>query len=94
MDKDSVITVTSKLNDETEQTFSDFICARSTSTYPTSVETHIRDGDPICDQYGYTQLDNTRTLVTVADGCGWGTESYEAARKASRMFLAYILPVT
>jgi len=87
-DKDCIVII-SKKDDESEQSYSDFVCAQSISTYPTILQTGKREGDPICDQFGFAHFEN-RTIVVICDGCSWGEESREAARKASKMFLAYV----
>jgi hypothetical protein len=87
-DKD-IVSIISKSDAEVEQSYSDIVCARSVSTYPVVLETGRREGDPICDQYGYLQSDS-RIIAVVADGCSWGEEPKEAARKASRIFLSYL----
>eukprot|EP01114_Cavostelium_apophysatum_P006009 TRINITY_DN171_c1_g2_i1.p1 TRINITY_DN171_c1_g2~~TRINITY_DN171_c1_g2_i1.p1 ORF type:complete len:915 (+),score=253.68 TRINITY_DN171_c1_g2_i1:218-2962(+) len=74
--------------DETEVTFGDFVCARSISTYPL-YPNGVREGEPICDMYAISCMDN-RTLIALADGCSWGRLPKEAARRASRMFVAYM----
>lgn len=75
--------------DETEQTISNHISGQCISTYPNDPNTKLRQGDPICDQYGIIQFEN-RTLFAVADGCGWGQKAREAARGAVDGFLRHI----
>ncbi len=89
INEDELVTIVSGYNDSAEKTFSDYISARSISTYPLTLETGKREGDPICDMFAATHFE-TRTLAAVADGCSWGEEPKEAARKASRMFLAFM----
>ena len=74
--------------DENEQTIEDIISVKSISTYPKD-SSGKREGDPIADQYAATSIEN-RTIISVADGCSWGVEPKEAARKASRMFNRYM----
>eukprot|EP01119_Soliformovum_irregulare_P011932 TRINITY_DN3057_c0_g1_i1.p1 TRINITY_DN3057_c0_g1~~TRINITY_DN3057_c0_g1_i1.p1 ORF type:complete len:875 (-),score=246.30 TRINITY_DN3057_c0_g1_i1:43-2667(-) len=76
-------------NDEEEKMEGDVTWARSVSTYPNISESGVRQGDPICDMYAITHFENG-TIAAVSDGCGWGTESKEASRKASQMFLHYM----
>lgn len=77
-----------KENDDEEKFPNDFICAQTISNYPKD-SSGIREGDPICDQYCVTRWEN-RIAAAVADGCSWGIAPKEAARKVSRMFLAYM----
>ena len=74
--------------DESERLIQDWLCVRSVSTYPRDLQ-GIREGDPIADQYAIARIDN-RVISALADGCSWGVEPKEAARKASRMFVSYL----
>lgn len=64
------------------------VCARSFSTYPkreNDTKSGLQMGDPICDQYT-VEFRVDRALLCVADGCGWGKKSREAARRAANCF--------
>lgn len=81
--------ITSPLpGDDSERVFSDFLFARSISTYPRMPD-GIRQGEPICDMYTASVYEN-RTFLAVGDGCGWGSDVREAARKATRMFISFM----
>ncbi|GAM27002.1 hypothetical protein SAMD00019534_101770 [Acytostelium subglobosum LB1] len=66
------------------------IMAMSTSTYPYSIGSLGRDGDPIADRYNCVVFEN-RLVACLADGCNWGSRPKEAAQKASDAFIDYIL---
>mmetsp|Transcript_14999 Transcript_14999/g.20981 ORF Transcript_14999/g.20981 Transcript_14999/m.20981 type:complete len:915 (+) Transcript_14999:136-2880(+) len=84
---DEMVTILSGHNDWSEKSFGEHVCGRSVSSYP--VFNGKREGDPICDMFVLSHYEN-RTIAAVADGCSWGEESKEAARKASRMYLQYM----
>lgn len=46
-------------------------------------------GEPICD-YFECELYEGRTLVCIADGCSWGEQSRQAARKATEAYMGYL----
>eukprot|EP01088_Endostelium_zonatum_P009520 TRINITY_DN2276_c0_g1_i1.p1 TRINITY_DN2276_c0_g1~~TRINITY_DN2276_c0_g1_i1.p1 ORF type:complete len:661 (-),score=151.11 TRINITY_DN2276_c0_g1_i1:261-2243(-) len=57
--------------------------AKSTSTYPKGL------GEPICDYYA-VELYEKRTLLSIADGCGWGGAALSAAVKATEAYMEYL----
>lgn len=58
------------------------VCAETISTYPSGSL-----GDKVmCDVFAYKSLGN-RSIVSLCDGCGWGTGSRNAAMSASKVFL-------
>jgi hypothetical protein len=87
--KSELVTIRGPLIDESEQPFEDYVSARGISTYPMQISLGVRLGDPICDQYLLTLYEN-RTYFCLADGCNWGPEPREAARKAIRTFMDYV----
>ena len=87
--KSELVSIKGPLIDESEQPFEDYVSARGISTYPMQVSLGVRLGDPVCDQYNVTVYEN-RTFFAVADGCNWGPEPREAAKKASRTFMDFL----
>jgi hypothetical protein len=71
--------------DDTEH-FTDFVAARSISTFPFSRKLNKREGDPICDRYNYAAFKN-RMLIAIADGCSIGTRAQQAATRAVNSFV-------
>ena len=69
--------------------FEDTFAGRSTSTYPYMSKKGGRDGDPICDFFKVV-LSPTDSIITVCDGCNWGTGPAEAARRASKGFIDFL----
>eukprot|EP01089_Gocevia_fonbrunei_P000233 TRINITY_DN1023_c0_g1_i1.p1 TRINITY_DN1023_c0_g1~~TRINITY_DN1023_c0_g1_i1.p1 ORF type:complete len:583 (+),score=107.20 TRINITY_DN1023_c0_g1_i1:142-1749(+) len=63
--------------------YSNLIAGRSLSTYPSGF------GEPNCDRFSVEILD-TRAILCLADGCGWGPKSREAAHRASAAYMEYI----
>eukprot|EP01090_Pellita_catalonica_P018124 TRINITY_DN5718_c0_g1_i2.p1 TRINITY_DN5718_c0_g1~~TRINITY_DN5718_c0_g1_i2.p1 ORF type:complete len:476 (-),score=68.27 TRINITY_DN5718_c0_g1_i2:65-1492(-) len=59
------------------------VYGRAISTYPDGM------GIPICDYY-CAQLYEKRTFICLADGCGWGKKSREAAVRAANAFMEYL----
>jgi len=49
----------------------------------------MREGEPICDRFWLSYFENC-TIVSLADGCGWGVPAKEAAVKASTVFVDYL----
>ena len=81
-------------NPEEIQQFSEKICARTVSTYPLRSQKQgeqeaDRDGDPICDRYGFYLFKN-RSIVVVADGCNWGELPKRAAERARNSVMGYL----
>lgn len=87
--KTELLNLRGPLIDESEQLFEDYIAARGISTYPMQISLGVRLGDPVCDQYGVTLYEN-RAFFALADGCNWGPEPREAARKSNRTFIDYM----
>lgn len=75
--------------DESEQIYTTIASALSVSTYPIR-KNGVRDGDPLADQYILAQSTD-RIILALADGCGWGHNSRDAARKAVDSFHQYML---
>jgi len=78
----------------------DDVYACSLSTYPHEfvidpktgemrLDKVARQGDPIADHYCIERMEN-RTIVAVADGCGWKEKPKRAALLASRTFVEYV----
>ncbi|KAH3732864.1 cyclophilin B [Pelomyxa schiedti] len=63
-----------------------------TGTDPSIWENVKRMGDPICDHF-CVRIWQTRVVAALADGCGWGVQSAEAATKASNAFVDYLSPI-
>ncbi|KYQ92378.1 protein phosphatase 2C-related protein [Tieghemostelium lacteum] len=63
--------------------------ARTISTYPHLPGHPKRDGDPICDHY-CVQIQSSRVIAAVADGCSWGVRPAEAATRASISFVDFM----
>eukprot|EP01090_Pellita_catalonica_P007897 TRINITY_DN1850_c0_g1_i1.p1 TRINITY_DN1850_c0_g1~~TRINITY_DN1850_c0_g1_i1.p1 ORF type:complete len:573 (+),score=89.02 TRINITY_DN1850_c0_g1_i1:91-1719(+) len=61
----------------------DVACGSSISTYPKGI------GEPVCDYYA-AELYEQRTLICLADGCGWGPQPREAAIRATDAYMDYI----
>jgi len=57
--------------------------AKTTSTYPKGL------GEPICDYYA-VELYEKRTLLSIADGCGWGSAALQAAIRATEAYMDYL----
>eukprot|EP01116_Phalansterium_solitarium_P000643 TRINITY_DN10485_c0_g1_i1.p1 TRINITY_DN10485_c0_g1~~TRINITY_DN10485_c0_g1_i1.p1 ORF type:complete len:913 (+),score=258.32 TRINITY_DN10485_c0_g1_i1:60-2798(+) len=93
LSSDEIVTLVSTFDWSTgeigEKSFEDIVCGKSVSTYPRDSLTGKREGDPICDQFCASVYDN-RIISVVADGCNWGEEPKEAARKATRITTQYI----
>lgn len=62
----------------------DLFCGRATSTYPKG------QGEPICDYFEVELFEEGRTLVCIADGCSWGEQPRQAARKATDAYMGYL----
>ena len=72
------------------QTYGNLVCGVTVSTYPLrSDRKGQREGDPICDRYGYYLFPN-RAIVVVADGCNWGERPKKAAERARNATMAYL----
>jgi serine/threonine protein phosphatase PrpC len=63
---------------------------KTVSTYPVNSETGLREGDPICDQFGATLFNDGSAVLVVADGCNWGEKPREAAVRARDTFVGYM----
>jgi hypothetical protein len=50
----------------------------------------LRDGDPICDSYGYLLRDDGIHISCVADGCSWGRAPQLAAKQAKTAFIDFL----
>lgn len=72
-----------------EFSFKDIISSRSASTYPWQEGAPFRDGEPICDHVAVS-IYPERLIVTLADGCGWGTKPRLAAESACEKFIKEI----
>eukprot|EP01117_Protostelium_nocturnum_P011776 TRINITY_DN4293_c0_g1_i1.p1 TRINITY_DN4293_c0_g1~~TRINITY_DN4293_c0_g1_i1.p1 ORF type:complete len:701 (-),score=272.63 TRINITY_DN4293_c0_g1_i1:86-2188(-) len=62
---------------------------KGVSLYPFNKQTGRRDGDPIADRFCASLMSNG-TIASLADGCGWGVGSRDAAEIASYSFVDYI----
>jgi hypothetical protein len=51
-----------------------------------------RDGDPICDRFGYCLFDS-RSITVMADGCNWGERPKQAAVQARNTVLQFLKQV-
>eukprot|EP01133_Synstelium_polycarpum_P008018 gene8018-9420_t len=69
--------------------FNNNFYAKTVSTYPHLPNHPKREGDPICDHF-CIQMQSTRVIAAVADGCNWGVRPAEAAAKASAAFVEFI----
>ncbi|GAM23843.1 hypothetical protein SAMD00019534_070180 [Acytostelium subglobosum LB1] len=69
--------------------FNNNFYAKTVSTYPHLPGHPKREGDPICDHF-CIQVQSTRVVAAVADGCNWGSRPAEAALKASTAFVDFI----
>ncbi|KAF2078050.1 hypothetical protein CYY_000688 [Polysphondylium violaceum] len=63
--------------------------AKTVSTYPHLPNHPKREGDPICDHF-CVQIQSSRVIAAVADGCNWGTRPAEAATRASISFVDFM----
>jgi len=59
------------------------------SGYPMRSDGSVREGFPIADHY-HCQILHSRAILCLADGCGWGVSSAEAARSAAHRFVDYV----
>jgi len=69
-----------------ELSYKDIIASRSVSTYPWQEGAPFRDGEPICDHVCVSVFPE-RLIVTLADGCGWGSKPRLAAESACDKFI-------
>merc|ERR1712137_100269 len=76
------------LEPEEAQILSERVCAQTVSTYPKS-DQGGREGDPVCDRYGFYLFHN-RSIVVVADGCNWGELPKRAAERARNSVMSYL----
>eukprot|EP00007_Cunea_sp_BSH-02190019_P007530 CAMPEP_0174232938 /NCGR_PEP_ID=MMETSP0417-20130205/3100_1 /TAXON_ID=242541 /ORGANISM="Mayorella sp, Strain BSH-02190019" /LENGTH=660 /DNA_ID=CAMNT_0015311073 /DNA_START=37 /DNA_END=2019 /DNA_ORIENTATION=- len=74
---------------ENEVMIHPIVFAQTVSTYPYRIKESKREGDPICDHFNMKVYEN-RLLVAVADGCSWGEEPRQAARRCTNAFLKYM----
>jgi hypothetical protein len=49
-----------------------------------------QQGEPICDYFEVELFEEGRTLVCIADGCSWGEQPRQAARKATDAYMGYL----
>uniref|UniRef100_A0A7S4P4A0 PPM-type phosphatase domain-containing protein n=1 Tax=Paramoeba aestuarina TaxID=180227 RepID=A0A7S4P4A0_9EUKA len=63
---------------------------RTISTYPTNSITNQREGDPICDSFGFQAYPGGGAVLVVADGCNWGEKPREASERARDCFMRYM----
>jgi serine/threonine protein phosphatase PrpC len=72
-------------------TLGEEIACGSVSTYPPKLGKKEREGDPIADRF-VVQVQDSGSLVVIslADGCNWGSAAKEAASIASKTFVNYI----
>ncbi|GAM17361.1 hypothetical protein SAMD00019534_005360 [Acytostelium subglobosum LB1] len=88
-----VFTINGPAHDQLESAnhscFNSHFFARTISTYPHLPGHPKREGDPICDHF-CVQVQSTRVIAAVADGCNWGIRPAEAALKASTSFVEFI----
>jgi len=75
---------------EPAQFIVDQMCAQTISTYPAKHPKDLRDGDPVCDRYGYLSFGN-RSFGVIADGCNWGERPRVAAEKARDTIIEYFI---
>eukprot|EP01103_Thecamoeba_quadrilineata_P014498 TRINITY_DN4338_c0_g1_i1.p1 TRINITY_DN4338_c0_g1~~TRINITY_DN4338_c0_g1_i1.p1 ORF type:complete len:848 (-),score=174.70 TRINITY_DN4338_c0_g1_i1:82-2625(-) len=92
-------------SEESEKFLGDFLCAQSTSTYPTlptseliqSLSPRGTPGEQVQSQRAgdpicdrfHLFFQRTRGVFAVADGCNWGKRSLEAATRASGSFIEF-----
>eukprot|EP01128_Nolandella_sp_AFSM9_P005740 TRINITY_DN2840_c0_g1_i2.p1 TRINITY_DN2840_c0_g1~~TRINITY_DN2840_c0_g1_i2.p1 ORF type:complete len:1486 (+),score=356.22 TRINITY_DN2840_c0_g1_i2:268-4458(+) len=85
-------------NDESGVGIADDVYGRAISNYPhwstiekgnVIIDTNLRQGDPICDQFVVERMPN-QIIFAVADGCNWGWKPRNAAFAASRRFIEYV----
>jgi len=69
--------------------FREVVAGQTISTYPTISGDGQRSGDPICDHWAIRCFQN-RIIVCLADGCGWGERSRQAAILAVDGFIEYM----
>ncbi|KAM9997912.1 hypothetical protein ACTFIY_007566 [Dictyostelium cf. discoideum] len=69
--------------------FNNNFYARTISTYPHLPNHPKREGDPICDHF-CVQIQASRIIAAVADGCNWGSRPAEAATRASISFVDFM----
>jgi len=72
---------------EQPQYFQEQLAAQTISTYP--LRGNNRQGDPICDRYGFGIYENG-VISVVADGCNWGERPKWAAEKCRNTVLDYL----
>jgi len=78
----------SSLIEPPEDGYKNYICARSISTYPPVPSNDRRDGDPVCDRY-HIEVFSHGIIMSIADGCNWGSRPRNAAIKATEGFINY-----
>lgn len=76
-------------NGDTESNFEDVVAACVSSTYPHFPDRPTREADPVCDAYNLKVYEN-KSIISLADGCAWGTRSQEAAIRACNAFINYM----
>ena len=76
---------------ESAKSYKEKVCAQTISTYPKRSEL-MRQGDPICDRFGFNTFQN-RMVCVVADGCNWGERPKTAAVKARNQVLEYLTAI-
>jgi len=67
---------------------SQHVAAICFSTYP--MNGTQRMGDPISDCFSFETFGHSSAIISLADGCGWGLKSREAARLATTGFQEYM----
>lgn len=77
------------LHGENEEAFGSLFCGRTVSTYPHLPAQRHRLGEPICDHW-VTEIHGNKVVMAVADGCGWGRNSREAAILASHAAVKHL----
>lgn len=74
---------------EEKENFRSFLSVKTISTYPLLGEGMGREGDPIADYYS-VELFHNNAILCVADGCGWGYASRNAAQIATQRFIHFL----
>jgi len=59
------------------------------STYPSCPGRPYREGDPVCDRFQISLMENAAFIV-LTDGCNWGDKPRKASRIANRAILNYL----
>jgi hypothetical protein len=80
-----VVKLLGPVNDRTNKSecHGEVACGKAISTYPRG------QGEPICDYFEFEMYER-RTLMCLADGCAWGEQSREAARRAAAAYMDYL----